>query len=193
MFEYSSVRRFTNSRREIRDFLIALIVLLIVGLSWFHFAFSPIIFIALIVGVIPAFLFHELAHKLMAQRHGAWAEFRIDHFGILITAISIIAPFKIIAPGAVVIWSPYLDRSTVGKISLSGPLTNIVLALIFLALSPFLPGYIARFTIYFNALVAFFNLLPIGIFDGRKIIRWSLPAWIAAFAVSIGLLVVSIF
>ncbi len=193
MFEYGAVRRFSTSRREIRDFLIALIVLLVVGFSWFHFALSPLILVALAVGVIPAFLLHELAHKLMAQRHGAWAEFRIDHLGIVITAISIIAPFKIIAPGAVVVWSPYLDVNMIGKISIAGPLTNISLALIFIALSPLLPGYLATFTIYFNALVAFFNLLPIGIFDGRKIIRWSLPAWAAAFATSIGLLVLTVF
>lgn len=29
------------------------------------------------VGIVTAFVFHEISHKFMAQRHGLWAEYRI--------------------------------------------------------------------------------------------------------------------
>jgi hypothetical protein len=50
-----------------------------------------------------AFLVHELAHKLLAQFYGSWAEFRANLYGLIVTAISVLLPFKFIAPGAVMI------------------------------------------------------------------------------------------
>ena len=54
---------------------------------------------------ISAFLVHELAHKLLAQYYGSWAEFRAQLYGLLITAISAlpIMPVKFTAPGAVML------------------------------------------------------------------------------------------
>ena len=46
--------------------------------------------------------------------------------------------FIFAAPGAVVIKASYIHPSKNGKISLAGPLTNIILALLFFALIPLL-------------------------------------------------------
>jgi Zn-dependent protease len=185
---YMPRRRFSTSTREAVDLTIALLTLIALGFSWFGFRFSTSIIGAVLAGVLPAFLFHEFAHKFSAQRYGFWAEFRLDPFGIAITAISILAPFKIIAPGAVVIWGPMADRSLIGRISLAGPLTNMLLVAVFLAFLPFLPSYIVWFGVTFNAFVAFFNLLPFGIFDGRKVLAWNWKIWLLFFAASIALL-----
>lgn len=174
---YAPPRRLVFSRREVRELSLATLILLLVGFSWFGFHFHPYIVGAVLIGVLPAFLLHELAHKFSAQRQGLWAEFRIDPIGLTITAISILAPFKVVAPGAVVVWTPYPDSSLMGRISAYGPLTNIALAILFLAFNPLLPHYLAEFAIRFNAFIAFFNLLPFGIFDGRKIIAWSWKLW----------------
>jgi len=186
-------RRLSFSKRELMELFIAAVVLLAVGFSWlnpgFTPHFTPAILAVLLVGVLPAFLLHEIAHKYAALRYGAWAEFRLDAFGLAITALSIIAPFKIIAPGAVMVWSPYLTLNQIGKISISGPLTNLALAAVFIMLLPFVPGYLTWFAVRFNAFVAFFNLLPLGIFDGRKIIAWNWRAWLLVFLASISLMV----
>ncbi|MHC1564086.1 MAG: zinc metalloprotease [Candidatus Hecatellaceae archaeon] len=185
---YTPSRRFTTSTRELTHLAIALVTLIALGFSWFGFRFSPPIIGAVLVGVLPAFLLHEFAHKFSAQKYGFWAEFRLDPFGIAITAFSILAPFKIIAPGAVLVWGPMVDRSVMGRISLAGPLTNMLLVAVFFALSPFMQSYIVWFGVSFNAFVAFFNLLPFGIFDGRKVLAWNWKVWLIFFAASLILL-----
>ena len=72
-------------------------------------------------------LAHEFAHKVMAQRSGMWAEFRLTTWGVVLTAVSVFLPIRMIAPGAMMIaGSPNGDD--IVKISLAGPLTNLILS-----------------------------------------------------------------
>ena len=50
-----------------------------------------------------SFLAHEIAHKVMAQKEGLWAEFRLTTWGAVLTFVSVFLPFKMIAPGAMMI------------------------------------------------------------------------------------------
>ena len=83
-------------------------------------------------------LIHEMAHKIMAQKHGLWAEFRLTTWGVVLTFVSVFLPFRMIAPGAMMIsGSPNGDE--IVKISIAGPATNLILSagiLGALALSP---------------------------------------------------------
>ncbi len=175
--------KFYTSSKEVRDLALASLILFFVGLSWWNFWMLNLSIILVVVsGIILAFLLHELAHKLAAQYYGAWAEFRISHLGLAFTAFSIFLPLKIIAPGAVLISSYSMDKRKIGLISLSGPLINILLALTFIFL---VKGFFSSFLIYFNLFVAFFNLLPIPILDGEKILNWSKPLWLTLFLLTI--------
>ena len=86
--------------------------------------------------------------------------------------------FIIAAPGAVVI-KGFVTREKNGKISLAGPLTNIVLALIFfvfILLFGAEEGILGSFFSYgliINSLLALFNLIPIPPFDGRAVYLWN--------------------
>ena len=72
-------------------------------------------------------LVHEMAHKIIAQQKGLWAEFRLTTWGVLLTFVSVFLPFRMIAPGAMMIaGSPNGDD--IVKISLAGPATNIILS-----------------------------------------------------------------
>jgi Zn-dependent protease len=140
-----------------------------------------------------SFLAHEMAHKVMAQRHGLWAEFRLTLTGALLTLLSLISPiFKVIAPGAVMV-AGSADGRTVGKVSVAGPATNIALATAFLAATFLFTQYNPIFApvASFNSWIALFNLIPLGILDGFKIFSWDKKIWTLAFAASIVLAVVS--
>lgn len=136
---------------------------------------------ALTVGI--AFLFHEISHKMVAQRYGCWAEFRKFDFGLILAVLMSFFGLVFAAPGAVFIFGPISEKEN-GKIALSGPLSNLFLAVIFLFLMrlfsnnlPFLWGRIINAGFSINSWLAFFNLLPFPPLDGSQIINWSLPMW----------------
>ena len=82
------------------------------------------------------------------------------------------------------------------KISIAGPIVNIVLALAFLAVataiypSAFYSGTSALIFIVcaigysINSFLAVFNLLPIGNLDGSKVLNWNIGIWIVTIAVA---------
>lgn len=168
------------------------------GLSWlFKIAKNP----AAILGSALIFMFvfvsHELAHKASAKYFGMWAEFRLSLFGLALTALSILSPLiKIISPGAVMI-AGATDRKTMGKIAFAGPFTNMILALLLYAMMfqthPSPLAFIFSRGATISAWMAMFNLIPVGIFDGAKVIWWSKPVWAAGFSASIILSLVTIF
>jgi Zn-dependent protease len=139
-----------------------------------------------------SFLVHEMAHKITAQKRGLWAEFRLTTWGAMLTLISVVLPFKLISPGAVMISGPVrLDE--VGKISIAGPSINLALGSMFLS-AAFIPSsYMSLFCIvaFINATIAVFNLIPFGILDGFKIYSWDKRVWVLTFAVAVALAVPS--
>ena len=190
-------RRIRFSKKEIEHLTAATLLVIGVVLSLAIRLSTDIGFLVSFSVIITAsFLLHEMAHKITAQKYGFWAEFRIFLTGAILTGISIITPFfKIISPGAVVV-AGFTDRESGGKISVAGPLTNIVLSMIFLgvafsvSVSPF---YFQIFMLgaAFNAWIALFNLIPFGILDGFKIFLWDKKVWALAFTASLILTIVT--
>ncbi|MBO4502439.1 MAG: site-2 protease family protein [Candidatus Methanomethylophilus sp.] len=130
--------------------------------------------------VILSFFIHELGHKFTAQRMGLWSEYRMFPMGLIVAVVMSMFGFLFAAPGVVYIRG-YVDPEQDGKISMAGPATNIVLALIGLALAMALNGQPLMVPFYLlfilNASLALFNLLPFGILDGAKILRWNSSVW----------------
>jgi Zn-dependent protease len=138
-----------------------------------------------------AFFVHEIAHKVTAQRRGLWAEFRLTLWGSALTLVFMIlpTPFKLISPGAVMISGPAQLRE-IGKISIAGPATNMIMSSALLSASPFVPGdffFIFVLGALLNGYFAVFNLIPLGILDGFKIFSWNKVVWGVAFAMSLAL------
>lgn len=134
------------------------------------------------------FLLHELAHKLVAQHYHYSAEFRANNVMLLLAILTSFIGFIFAAPGAVMIKSYYIDKIKNGKISLAGPLTNIILAFLFLLTMPFL-GLIATYGLLINSWLAIFNMIPIWNLDGRKVLNWSKPIYTITLLVAISLFV----
>src|SRR5687768_5892489 len=76
------------------------------------------------------FVLHELAHKVVAQRYGHWAEFRAQFGGLGITVlVAAFTKFLFAAPGAVLIQGRVTPREN-GLIRLVGPGMNLLIAAI---------------------------------------------------------------
>ncbi|HLD05070.1 MAG TPA: peptidase M50 [Candidatus Nanoarchaeia archaeon] len=123
------------------------------------------------------FLLHELCHKLVAQRYHCWAEFRSDDKMLFFALITSLFGVVFAAPGAVIIQGHVSPKQN-GLISAAGPVANLVLALVFLALSPWL-GIVAYYGYLINAWLALFNLIPVWLLDGKKVLHWNKPIYFA--------------
>lgn len=149
-------------------------------IGWFGFS---------LIAVTLSFLLHELGHKFVAQRMGAWAEFRMYPAGLILGIIMSVFGFLIAAPGAVMISGRINDKDN-GIISLAGPAVNGVLAVLFLVLAMVTTGklmallyLIARL----NVILALFNMIPIMPFDGSKILKWNKPVYFVTLALLIAM------
>ena len=192
---YQTKGRVYFSPKEVKHLVLG--TLLVIGIS-LSFGFGSwdqdnwILFLSGLAAVITiSFITHEIAHKVAAQRRGLWAEFRLTLWGAILTFISILLPVKIIAPGAVMISGP-ASMDEMGKISIAGPVTNIVFSIAFLGLTFFPGSYSLIFALgaFFNGYIAVLNLIPIGILDGFKIFNWNKAAWALAFSISVALAII---
>lgn len=138
--------------------------------------------IILTVGL--GFVLHELAHKYVAIRYGAYARYQTWTLGLLLAVIMAFAVgFVFAAPGAVYVYGNHITREQNGKISLAGPLTNLVLGFLFIGLGLALPAAreIATLGSTVNFFLGAFNLLPIFPMDGSKVFAWNKAIWAAVF------------
>lgn len=153
-----------------------------------------IVVAAVVAGV--AFVLHELAHRVVARSYRAEAHFIAnDRWLLLSIAISLLGLF-IAAPGAV--WHRgLLTMRQSGIIALAGPVTNLVLSVLFLSLlflvvllrPPFvdLLVTICYVGFRFNAWIGLFNMIPAGPFDGAKVLAWDWRVFAVTVAVGVGL------
>jgi Zn-dependent protease len=144
------------------------------------------------VAAVSGFVAHEMAHKVVAQRHGFWAEFRASPAGLFFSVATALFGILFALPGATMIGGMG-DVREWGRTSVAGPAVNLVEASVFLALSYFSvtlwDNALIWVTLIFLALVngifAVFNLLPLGPLDGRKVFRWSRAVWIGTFGLAV--------
>jgi len=185
------------SSKEMKHLTMAALLVIGVGLSLGLFSnlfyTDYVMLVTFTIILTTSFFLHEIAHKIVAQREGLWAEFRLTLIGAILTLISIITPlFKIISPGAVMI-AGFADIKSIGKTSIAGPMTNITLSMMFLAGTFLFPQQISILALaaFFNAWIALFNLIPFGILDGFKIFQWNKKDWVLAFTSSLILMITS--
>ena len=145
----------------------------------FNGIFNPLVISLFTVGI--SFIIHEMSHKIVAQRFGSWAEFRMSPIMLLLMLV-LVYQFGILfaAPGAVMIYGGNVGRRENGRISLAGPLSNLILGMAFFLLlsEQGLLYEIGRYGVIVNITLALFNMIPFGIFDGRKVWDWNKPVYI---------------
>jgi Zn-dependent protease len=158
----------------------------------------------LTVGV--AFVLHEMAHKFTAIKFGFWAEFRKDsNMLLLMGALAVLVGMIFAVPGATVIYDTTgrgISREENGKISVAGPIINLMLCVLF-AIILLISGGLAAVSsgniiaklglagIQINAIIAAFNMLPISILDGRKVWGWNKAVFVVVIIAAFGALLAS--
>jgi len=189
--------KFTTS--EIRDLIIAFIIISLcfaIANTGRNMTAALNLLPMIMVGVGAGFILHELGHKFVSMKYGYWAEFKLWPQGLLFALITSFFGFVFAAPGAVYTYANYMTDDINGKISVAGPVVNIILAIIFLAIA----ALVYRSAFYsdtsllifmvcslgysINSFLAVFNLLPIGNLDGSKVLRWNVGIWIATIAIA---------
>ncbi len=162
-------------------------------------------------------LFHELAHLIVAKHYGLTVKFRLLTLGVvglvLLLILGILPLVNIptvpapILPGVVVILG--LEESEkrdnrAGLCKVAGPIVNLAFGAILLIISFLLPmdNGMWRFNIYLgilatmSLLLGLFNMIPIGVFDGKTILDWNKKIYlglIIAFAALITLFYLNYF
>lgn len=194
------------SRKEIKDLwlaglLISLAFAILLSGGYesilsFNFNIVAVFVISFFTAGI-GFLLHELMHKFVAQRYGLRAEFRAFYNMLWLALLFSFFGFIFAAPGAVFIHG-FMNREKNGRISLAGPVTNIVLALLFLVLliifgKDGLLGYFFATGLTINALLGAFNMIPVMPFDGAKVIAWNKGVYFVTLIIAVGLFLASWF
>ncbi|MCD4739771.1 site-2 protease family protein [archaeon] len=146
-----------------------------------------------LIGLGTGFIFHEMAHRYVARRYGCWAVFRAWSWGLVLAlgmAILTRGQFLFAAPGAVYIGGKQLTPEENGKISLAGPLVNILVGLSFVGLLLYCASIGLRQGDFLfdlgligsmvNFFLGFFNLIPFPPLDGSKVMQWNPTAWLVA-------------
>lgn len=194
--------RFRFSGTEIRDLLLAWVALGAAFAIFFGggtYAFDPLDrFIRLLgISLLTAgigFLLHELAHKVTAIRFGQVAEFRANYSMLAIAIAAALAGFIFAAPGAVY----HRGRATLsehGLIAISGPITNLVLGVLFFPLVFAPSAFVAdvgQYGVLINFFLAAFNMIPFGPLDGQTVRKWSTLVFVGTFLLSLVLLLGSV-
>lgn len=152
--------------------------------------FLELLFVSIITAGV-GFLLHELAHKIVAVRFGQIAAFRANYPMLVLAIAAGAVGFIFAAPGAVYHRGRLTTRQN-GLIAIAGPVTNVVLGLLFV---PFLlapHGLLSQIGVYgvlVNFFLAAFNMIPYGPLDGRKVLSWSVIAFAGITVTSVLLLI----
>ena len=152
------------------------------------------------------FILHEMAHKFTAMKYGFWAEFRKDNLMLLVAvAMAALVGVVFAAPGATVIYGTYISREQNGKISAAGPAVNILLcipfALILFVSGMFPVSFLSRnllalvgmVGLQVNAMIAAFNMLPVSVLDGKKVLAWNPGVFAVLIIAAFGILLASFY
>ncbi len=138
-----------------------------------------------LLSVGTGFVFHELAHRQAARHYGFVSEYRAWYpllgFAVI---FAFLTGWILAAPGATYFFAREVTRKQNGIISVAGPMTNIIIGLVLILFLPLAAdGFMQTLLVAasrINFFFAFFNLLPIFLLDGKKVLAWNPKVWLAA-------------
>ncbi len=185
--------------QEIKDIIITILSLSVIsslsdllnGGGWLLTLFFSIIIITI------ALIVKLYAHKRVAERFDCSVVYKFNYnLFILSLLIAFITNGGIVfaAIGSIIVSSSLFTRlghkyvnitdREKGIIALSGPMANVILALISLVFYP-LSNTFFQLSLNLNVFFALFNMIPFPPLDGAKILWWSRMVWLTSFIIPI--------
>jgi len=184
------------SPQEKKDLIISWLTLslafaLMINPVFFNITNLLISFPIALIAVGTGFVLHELAHREAAKYYGFHSEYRAWYEGlVLAVAVAILTQGQFIfaAPGATYFFAEKVSIKQNGIISISGPVTNLVLGIALMIIATMFKGDFLG-TVFalagqINFFFALFNLLPIMMLDGSKVFAWNKGIWVLFFGIS---------
>jgi len=176
------------TEREILDLTVSVIIVSLI----FHYS-KIVEFKQAILVTVFSFLLHEVMHKFAAKKFSCTSVYKIYPIGIAIGVVLMFFGIVFVMPGVVEIY-PYkygrwgfkvvsLTIDEMGYIAIAGIVSNMGVALISKLLSLYWPFFNILYEI--NAIITFFNMLPIPKSDGSRIIEANSGFWVILFIVSL--------
>jgi len=188
---------FLAHKSELTHFLIAGIIIYIIGLISFYTSVGSTYFWTLFVLAsfyVTAFLFHELGHRQVAVHFKLQTKFRLLTYGLLMILISL---GRFALPGAVVVLGlDKISRKT-GLCKAAGPFINLVYGSILFLISFIIPkslyplNFIFCIGAYLNFMLGSFNMIPFGILDGQNIWKWKKKVYFGLIGSLLPLLIIT--
>lgn len=191
--------KFVFTAIEVKEILISAVVLSVAfalsrqdGIMNLNTSTLPTFIVYAFIAVGIGFLAHELiGHKIVAQHLGMHGEYRMWRFGLAIAFLSSLVGFVFAAPGAVYVAPRYdiwgkpeeVSKRKMGIVSIMGPIVNLSLAFVFIALNYMYPSDLFGMAIFVNIWLGLFNMLPIPPLDGSKVLAWNKLIWAALLVV----------
>ena len=203
-FRYRMRDFFRFSRRELRDLLIAMLVVAFAFAyddkqDAFVFSYWIMNYLKILFMVFLAFVVHESAHKMFGLALGIRTEYKLWTLGIYITLACTFlfqGKFYIILPGGVAFFHMAVQRLghfryglnllSSGLIGAMGPLANLVMATFWetLALNGIFPDFMHQMT-FINLYYAVFSMLPLPNLDGISLFFASRLNYVFFFSILI--------
>ena len=187
------------TKNEVRDLIIAFIVLSVAfaisSVRLYVHQFVSILPIVM-VGVALGSIVHELGQKYIAAKYGYEAEFKAWPLGLLISLASSFIGIVFAMPGSVFTNDDNMDDEINGRIAIAGPMANMALALIFIAIAALVYPFKIHSDIFnliylictvgfsVNSFLATFNLFPLYSLDGTNVLKWNIGIWFAAIVIA---------
>lgn len=190
-----------NGNGERRDVLISILIM------GFFFSIVDLEFSVDFLYSIPVYIFgagialvvNAYVSRMAAEKFGSVFIYKFWLPGLILGVISAIlsmgtvvfaAPAsKTVEPNRIERWGKkqiYLENKEIGKISLVGPLSNFILAIIFWLLFKF-SGLEFLLTLGFiNLWVSVSHLIPYHPLDGARVMVWNDLVWIISFILPVG-------
>ena len=196
------------TKDELKNILISIIIISILftvnmtrRTQWTQDNFINILIITLIIFTI-SLTAKIYSQKSLARKFKYHIEYNIWGYGILFSLVTMLLNVFIITTGYFKygLYKRIATDEEKAKIARIGPITNIILAIIFLlslitikSLTINIPILKLAMLIgfYINTYMAAFNLIPFMTLDGIKIVEYDMKMWIVPMTASVILLIIS--
>lgn len=188
---------FLAHKSELTHFLIAGIIIYVIGIISFYTSVASTYFWTLFILAgfyVTAFLFHELGHRQVAVHFKLQTKFRLLTYGLLMTLISL---GRFALPGAVVVLGLEKISRKTGLCKAAGPFVNLVYGSILFLISFIIPkafyplNFIFCIGAYLNFMLGSFNMIPFGILDGQNIWKWKKKVYFGLIGSLLPLLIIT--